>query len=456
MARISLNIKLMISLFNTAKTSAFKIKYDFMKRGSMNAYNTLLANEQLSTEEIEALNWKKTKDLISHSMRNSAFYQKLYSNIGFQIGDIKNTKAFEGLPILTKKDLRGSASSILCKGVRLRDCNLVSTGGSTGEPVTVYHPKSVPRSASLWRMMHWWNVGLGSDMATIYREPKASLKRKMLDRTIWWPRKRILLDATTLTDESIKQWIRECDRNQPAILHGYVGAVDYVAGKILEWGMTPWSPKAVWVTSAPLSSTQRQRIERAFSAKVYDQYGSCEIFYLASETPFADGLAVFHDLRKIEIVDDEGKNVPNGVEGKILVTDLENTAFPLIRYEIGDRGSYLKKQEKWALPFPRLSPVKGRVSDFLTFPNGQSVSGEFWTTLFDDFPEAVQQFQVIQEKDQSILVKYVKSTLPNSESLVEIVIQRITTILNGAVTVKSQAVDQIPSDSGKTRYIIKK
>ena len=443
-------------LADRIKASAFSFKYNLMKRGSIIAYKNLLANQLKSPEEVDSLNWSNARYLLIHAMESSDFYKTAYRESGFNAHDIQSPADFEKLPILTKSDLRMCQKSILCKGVDPKECNLVTTGGSTGEPVAVYHPKSVPRSASLWRMMHWWDVGLGSDIATIYREVAISRKRQTLDQLIWWPRKRILLDAANLTDQSIKQWLSECNKYQPAILHGYVGAVDYVAGRVLEWGIQAWSPKAVWVTSAPLSITQRQRIEQAFSTKVYDQYGSCEVFYLACETPFAEGLAVFHDQRRIEVVDDQGKNVPHGVEGRILVTDFENLAFPLIRYEIGDRGSFLKNQDKWALPFPRLSPVKGRVSDLLSFPNGQTVSGEFWTTLFDDFPSSIDQFQVLQEKDMSIILRYVRAERENSEASVEIVVDRIKRILKGSVPIKSEAVDEILSDRGKTRFILKK
>ena len=47
---------------------------------------------------------------------------------------------------------------------------------------------------------------------------------------------------------------------------------------------------------------------------------------------------VIDDFNFIEVVDENGKRVEDGVQGKLIITSLLKYAFPLIRYEIGDRG----------------------------------------------------------------------------------------------------------------------
>lgn len=47
---------------------------------------------------------------------------------------------------------------------------------------------------------------------------------------------------------------------------------------------------------------------------------------------------IFDDYNYIEIVDDKGILVPDGEPGRILITSLRKLAFPLIRYDIGDRA----------------------------------------------------------------------------------------------------------------------
>jgi len=56
--------------------------------------------------------------------------------------------------------------------------------------------------------------------------------------------------------------------------------------------------------------------------------------------------------------------------------------------------------------FPRLDYVKGRTSDRIRLPDGTSIPGEYWTTIFDDWPGAVKAFQVHQAGDWSVNVRY--------------------------------------------------
>ena len=435
------------------KSALFLAKYNALKPGSLAAYRTLKANESLPREELEKAARQKLSFLVNHAKANSPFYRDHFKELRGPIDLSGSMEAFAVLPILTRSHLRGSLDEILADGVSPSACNRVSTGGSTGEPVTVYHHKRDPRAAALWRMMTWWGVSPGSDIATAYREPNTGAVHRFKDRLVCWPQRRILLDACHLTDSSIAAWLDTCMKLKPPIVHGYVGAIAHVADYMLKRGLDSWNPKCVWVTSAPLTPPVRNTIQRAFQAPVFDQYGCCEIFYLACETPLASGLAVFSDLRHIEVVDENNMPVPDGVEGRILLTDLENLAFPLIRYEVGDRGAFMADQPEWELPFPRLSPVKGRESDSLTFPNGQCVSGEFWTTIFDDFPDAVSKFRVIQKADQSLRIEYVGGR--SNEAPAELVRHRVSAMLEDCVPVTLAQVEEIRPDRGKMRYVVK-
>ena len=49
------------------------------------------------------------------------------------------------------------------------------------------------------------------------------------------------------------------------------------------------------------------------------------------------GMHVFEDLVHVEVVDDDGRAVPDGTPGsRILVTNLVNRTQPLIRFELTD------------------------------------------------------------------------------------------------------------------------
>jgi phenylacetate-CoA ligase len=166
-------------------------------------------------------------------------------------------------------------------------------------------------------------------------------------------------------------------------------------------------------------------------------------------------LHIFSDSRHVEFISEIGKPSLGDELRRIVVTDLENYAFPLLRYETGDLGRALANKCSCGINLPMMNSVRGRISDNVCFPDGTWISGEYLTTIFDDFPDAVTAFQVHQASDYSLTIKVV----PNREfhifpEVFEQVRQNLAEKACGQVGVTVKIVEEIISDRGKTRYII--
>ena len=100
----------------------------------------------------------------------------------------------------------------------------------------------------------------------------------------------------------------------------------------------------------------------------------------------------------LEVVDDNNQPVPDGCAGRILITDLTNTAMPIIRYEIGDIGTISKQRTcKGGRGLPKLESIQGRITDYIVSSDGKYVSGTALTTVVPQLNN-VQQIQIIQKK----------------------------------------------------------
>ena len=101
-----------------------------------------------------------------------------------------------------------------------------------------------------------------------------------------------------------------------------------------------------------------------------------------------------------------------------------------------------------------INKVKGRESDLIRFIDGSSVPGEFLTTIFDDYPESVNQFQFIQKRNYTLLIKYVPAT-DYSKNIVNKVIDVLKEMWKEKnIIIVSEEVKIIPHDNGKIRFII--
>ena len=421
--------------------------YSFHRSGSKNQF--------LSLDELEHINWEKRKKLVEYAYHNVPWYRHRWAESGVSPPDLVHSEDYQKLPVLSKGDVRRGFADLVATGVSHRHLKLTATGGSTGEPLKTYLDKRWPRHIAEWRMSNWWGLEPGVDKACVWRQAGQSQARKLLVEMLWWPTRRVYLDAAKMTPEAIDRFISVFNRLKPPLIFGYSGALAHLADYVETNGIRMHVPKAIWVTASPTSSTQRARIESAFDAPVYDQYGCCEVPYIAAQCRERRGLHILHDTVHIESVDDEGRPCPIGAPGKVIITDLENYAFPLIRYANGDIGRALPGRCPCGMTLPLMHAVKGRTTDMVYLPDGSTVSGEYLTTIFDDFPDAVKAFQVHQQSDYSLDVLAVPNTAcGGTENVFRNVVDALVANVSGQVPVRLMCVDEIPHDRGKTRFVI--
>lgn len=441
--------------FGQFASSAFIWKYTVAKPAAIKHFRRTLHEQRLDTNALSKLNWSRTKELLEYAYHKVPFYRQRFKSIGLHPADITSPNHFSQVPVLTKQDIRNHFKELVSEDAKPRDLRLSTTGGSTGEPLKVYHQKQVVRSAMLWRMLLWWGLHPGLTYASVYRQQCSTLVQKLGNWLMNWPGRRVHLDAAELTPDTMNHFMGVMQRHKPKMLHGYVGAVDELASHILAHSIHLPPMKVIWVTSAPLNEVQRLRIEKAFGAPVCDQYGCCEVYWLAAQCPVRNGLHMMHDVRRIEFLDENYKPVSTGEFGQIAVTDFENRYFPFIRYLVGDRSRALSEKCECGLTLPLMDHVRGRITDMVRTPSGKSISGDYLTTIFDNTPDAVRQFQVFQAADYSLELRIVPNhSYTGLPLILKEVKQMLEKKLQGEVSIKMVQCDHIPHDRGKQRFVI--
>lgn len=438
----------------TLKTQFFFWKYCLIKPDALQQYRQMLHDQYLSADEIEALNWQRTKKLLDYAYKHVPFYQKRFKDMGITPADIVTQNDYSKIPCLTRRDLIEHFDDLISDEATSRMLRVSTTGGSSGVPVKVMHTKKIVRAAAGWRMLNWWNLPPDCDSGSVYRSLGTSFKSRLLEFIQWFPTRHLLLNATSFTEKDIEVFIQKFNRIRPPLLHGYVGAMDTVADYILQNNIKVHAPEVIWCTSAPITPIQQKKIESAFNAPVYDQYGCCEIYWLAAECPKRSGLHMFYDIRRFEFLNEHDIPVPNGEYGDIAITDLQNNLFPLIRYRNGDRGRRLTKNCSCGCNLPLMDKVKGRISESFILPSGARLNGEYLTTLFDHAPDAVRQFRVHQNADYSIEIFVVLN--PHKETakrICENVKLKLIDAVHAEVPVLLYYVSTIEQHGGKLCFI---
>ncbi len=171
------------------------------------------------------------------------------------------------------------------------------------------------------------------------------------------------------------------------------------------------------VTGEFLEEGLRTAVAEYFKSIILVNYGTRETGPLAIECKKNHRFYhIFSERSVIEITDQSGINVESGTPGHVLVTLLDNTAMPLIRYDIGDIGILHHTMQCDCQNHSPLLEIQNREGDHIIFGDGhtESINRVLKTLGSRPFTSHVRRFQVRQEAlDQIHIVLEIKAMLPD-------------------------------------------
>ncbi len=432
------------------------LRYSIVKKGALTAYKNAMARQQLPASKLHEITWEKTLRLLEYAYDNVPWYTKRFKTIGLHPKDIARPEHFNQVPIVTRDDLMNNFDHFISTKVNPLSVKVSYTRGSSGEPLKVGMGKFGSGQIRKWQMYSWWGLNPWDNVALLQRGVPRTGWEKFIFNVMGWPKKAIWLDPNQINGKGIQDFIKKCGRIRPKLIHGDVGALDAVADFIIDNNLKFPPPKVIWATGAALTRSQEDKMNAAFGAPVCGHYGCSEINFVAAECPSKIGLHVFSDSVNLEILDEFDMPVKKGNYGRIILTNLDEYHFPLIRYENGDIGRWLPARCKSGIGLPLLDRVKGRISDGIVLPDGTVLASEFLTTLFDDFTDSVKQFQILQRKSGSILVNIVlKENHIGMEKIEAIARHRLQRRIKNQVRLLIRNVGGIKSYGERAGFIVK-
>jgi phenylacetate-CoA ligase len=234
---------------------------------------------------------------------------------------------------------------------------------------------------------------------------------------------------------------------QPTVIKGYSSILQLLASKILAENISVPSPRIIFSDSELLGNDARCKIELAFRSKVIDIYGAYETDNAAYECHRHEGYHMAIDCLVMEFMQD-GRSVKPGEEGEIVVTVLDNYAFPFIRYNMHDLATYTDTPCSCGRTFPLMKMIGGRTYDYVVKQNGARVSSTALVRHFWQSGNYIHEFQIIQESHASFSVLIVPTKLYSAE-ITAIIAKGLESDLPGAA-INIHLVDQIKREaSGK-------
>lgn len=405
-------------------------------------------------ERLAAYRLERLRALLTHAGQHTAYYRQLFQESGFAPKNFNALTELQQLPLLTKAMIRANTEAL--KSEHAHGLARFNTGGSSGEPLIFYigRERVSHDVAAKWRATRWWDVDIGDPEIVVWGSP---VELGAQDRLRAW-RDRLfrtrLLPAFAMSPAKLDEFVAAIRAMRPKMLFGYPSALSLIARHARQQGqrMDDLGIRVAFVTAERLYDEQRQMIAETFSCRVANGYGSRDAGFIAHQCP-AGGLHITAEDIIVEIVDSEGRVLPPGASGEIVVTHLATQDFPFIRYRTGDVGVLSEQRCRCGRTLPLLAEVQGRTTDFIVAPDGTIMHGLALIYVIRNLP-GIAAFKIIQEDRQHIRVLLV----PTAECAADIaatIVAGFRQRLGATVQVTVEQVAAIlPEHSGKYRYVV--
>ena len=325
----------------------------------------------LSISEIDYNNYvnQKKEAIVDYHLKNNKSYQDFVGKNSFD--------NWNQLPIMTKKEFQKPLSERLSQGFTPSTVYVNKTSGSSGDPFIFAKDKFCHALTWSNNIYHFGKFGIDfntSLQARFYGIPLDFIGNKK-ERIKDLLSHRYRFTIFDLSDEVLEKVLVKFQKKKFDYINGYTSSIVLFAKFLQKKNIVLKSIcptlKCCMVTSEMLFDDDKVLLEKQFGVLVVNEYGASELDLIAFQNPEGEW-QVNSETLFVEVVDENNNVLPNGKEGRIVITSLYNKAHPFIRYDIGDIGVL---DEKSTFKKPILKKLIGRTNDVAILPSGKKSPG---------------------------------------------------------------------------------
>ena len=320
--------------------------------------------ETMPREQLQRLQVEKLRKTIEVCL-NSPFYGKRLGELGITPESIQTVEDIRKIPFTTKADLRDNYPFGLVGGNMEEAIRIHSSSGTTGHPTVVVYSR---HDIDSWANMIARNMYMvGCRKSDVFQN---SSGYGMFTGGLGFQYGAEALGATTVPAAAgnSKRQIMFIKDFGTTCLHAIPSYAIRLAEVFREEGVDPATTKlhTLFIGAEPHTDEQRRRIERLLGVKAYNSFGMTEMNGpgVAFECKEQDGMHLWEDNYIVEIVNpDTLEPVPDGEIGEMVLTTLDRTMMPILRYRTRDLTRIIPGQCKCGRTHRRIDRIKGRTDD---------------------------------------------------------------------------------------------
>jgi len=308
-------------------------------------YDLIKATEKASPLQLELLQVSRLRRLLNSIDPMQQLWGHDYRKHNFDLLRAGDWSSFQELP-LTKRsdsDTRSNNSNQIVRNQAYLDRFFEQSGVSLGSRSAVFHPA-----------------------ASIVNRPELRIWRKD------WINRKLLLSTQHLSRENLSQYLEALNEFRPTFIDGFPSALELLARELMQQGRMRIPIETIFTCGETLHTGQRDIIESAFRAKVFDSYRDKAMSSFWFECRYRRMHA--HPLYGVtEIVRLDGSPCRAGEMGEVVTTSLISGGHAEIRCRTGDRAVWSDAEScPCGRSMPILDAIEGKRDQALFSPERQT------------------------------------------------------------------------------------
>ena len=273
-------------------------------------------SEKFEREEWIKIQLIKLKKILNHSGNTVKYWNTIFRQIQFNHHQLKDLEEINSIPLLSREIIKKTPAELLLNTHLPRYRRIeVSTSGSTGEPLLFFQDQ---------RAIFRKRTGAFQELEYIEERATGETLVLGLSSHIWIDNTIQSFSGTDLELENTRKKIiyPYIFSSKPERLITTPSLLKRLA-QLMEQDGASFHFRVIKHVGEPLGNTDIRVLEKTFKAKLYSTYGSREIPLFGIECN-AKKFHLAPWMNYLQILDDNNSLLPDGEEGKIVVTFFEN------------------------------------------------------------------------------------------------------------------------------------
>jgi len=382
-------------------------------------------------------------------MQYAAAHVPFYQELDLRPKTMTTAADLARFPIITKRDIQQRPESFMAHGFARSRLYASRTSGSSGQPTTTYFDRHAwllsKYALKMRRLAATGGLPLGQRILVVSEQTPEQLGA-IADAApsglgIFFQQRYLSIHTP------VENHLEFLHRYQPNIFYAFPSyLIDLMTVAERLGGAVP-RVATLYTSSEVLTAAARERIERAFSGRIYDIYGSTEF----KEVAWQCGAGRYHlNSENVYIESQEP-----GSCGAVVLSSLCNRAMPLLRFDIGDRAVFGSNSCSCGRASLHLIEFSGREGDMIALPSGRRVSPYLLTTVIESV-DSILQYRISQTASRDFRVDVIVKSPGESLRWRDGVCKQLELVLGEEATIAVREVGRLErAPSGKRSVFVR-